>query len=41
MNPITLFNAVRRLSKFIPKGNEEIADKLNDLSQKSVFQYKA
>ena len=38
---ITLFNAQRRLSKFIPKGNEEIADKLYDLSQKSVFHHKA
>lgn len=28
INPITLFNAERRLNKFIPNGDEEIADKL-------------
>ena len=40
INPITLFNAERRLNKFIPKGDEEIADKLRELSTKSLFQYK-
>ena len=40
IKPITLFNAGRRLSKFIPKGNEEIVDKLIELSAKSI-QYKA
>ena len=40
INPITLFNAERRLNKFIPKGDEEIADKLSELSTKSLFQYK-
>ena len=40
VNPITLFNAERRLSKLIPKGDVEIADKLHQLSAKS-FQYKA
>ena len=40
IDPITLFNAERRLSKFIPKGEEEIVDKLSELSAKYLLQYK-